>query len=213
MNILKQLGEKLFPHLLGQKTNKYNSLGNKAVSKGAQFAELSYGHSVPQNVDGYGEYLSKYSNDDIRVYKDDKNKNINLSIRGTDLSDSNRAFKDLRSDTIGVLFGKKEDDPRFYEANRLTDSLRHKFKDYKINTFSHSLGGSISKYISGKHPEVKSMVFNAGSSPFVKEQSQSNVQQYRNSGDLISSFNNPNNTGGTYYSKSLMGHSITNFTN
>jgi hypothetical protein len=212
MNILKQFGAKMFPSFLGQKTNQFNSLGNKSISNSARFAELSYKHSMPENMEGYGEYLPKYSNDGIRVYKDDKNKTINMSIRGTDLSDKSRALQDLKSDALGVFLGKKEDDPRFYEASRLTDTLRHKFKDYKINSFGHSLGGSISKYISDKHPEVKSVVFNAGSSPLVREQKQSNVVQYRSSGDLISAFNNPSNTGGTFYSNPLMGHSITNFT-
>jgi putative lipase involved disintegration of autophagic bodies len=169
-------------------------------------ASISYDEKRPESIGNGFNINNKYSDDRVAVYINDENKQIVLSIRGTRMSD----MSDIVSDVKGVVFGMKEDDPNFYYVNRLVRSLKLKFKGYKITSYGHSLGGSISNYVAEKNPDIKAVTFNAGSSPFVKEKPLDNVISYRTNNDIVSAFSNSgSNTNNTIQASTLTpAHSI-----
>ena len=62
----------IFSYLLGDKGN--TNIIPLAVKSKANFANVAYHKDSPKNIPGYGEYLPKFSNDDIRVYKNPESK-------------------------------------------------------------------------------------------------------------------------------------------
>jgi hypothetical protein len=70
--------------------------------------------------------------------------------------------QDIPSDITGVFAGKRKDDPRFYEAQRLARTVSRKYDTYLTG---HSLGGSLASYAVKANPSInlRSEVFNPGS--------------------------------------------------
>lgn len=191
-----------FPYLLGEKTERPV---NKDIHNLANFASISYKQDRPKHIEGFGDYDKSLSNEYHSVYKNPESKNIYLGIRGTKMNDVN----DLKAD-VGIFVGNTSA-KRFEDANNLVKQMKQQYPEYKITSIGHSLGGAISKEITKNNPEIQSYTFNAGSSPFGKNEKVKNAIDVRKTGDIISAFNKPNNTGGDYNSSFLAGHSIKNF--
>lgn len=90
---------------------------------------------------------------ELTAYKDDINKKIYISHRGT----ANK--KDLAAD-IAIFFGMEKYQPRFQRAQTTVDELKRKYPDYEIIHTGHSLGGSVAQFVAKKG---RSVTFNKGS--------------------------------------------------
>lgn len=188
MTEIPMLGLKsYFPYLLGQKKTSLTDYPSEDVSRLAQFANVSYQTDRPESIQGFGQNIPKYTNEDIASYVDPNSKKINVSIRGTDLTDLEKAKKDIRSDIFGVALGKTIDDPRFYEAKRVVESLKREYPNYEISTYGTSLGGSIGRQIAREMPDVKSISFNPGAGlGELTQKAPKKSKVYRVRGDIIS---------------------------
>ena len=111
---------------------------------------------------------------------------------------------DVGTDATGIALGMKDSDPRFYNSNRLVQTLKHVYPDYTIETTGHSLGGNLSKYVAEKNPDVKGIGYNTGSFvPDLFKQNPSNFTSIRTSNDVVSLFDRPSNTGGVIQTDTL----------
>lgn len=122
----------------------------------AHLAKISY---LPKSerqseANRLGYQIADQDEDRVLLTKGDK---AIISLRGTDLTKSKRAFRDLLTDTA-VVFGQAEKTPR-YIANEqfLRKAMEKGYKD--IETVGHSLGGNASVALA-KDYGIKATVFN-----------------------------------------------------
>lgn len=96
------------------------------------------------------------------VYIDTKNNKIVMSIRGTDLKHGmGEAVSDLLTDAA-VAFGATKGTKRYKRSENKLMELKEKYPDMEIESFGHSLGGTIGANLSKKHG-ITSHNFNTGS--------------------------------------------------
>ncbi len=113
----------------------------------------------PLEYMGYN-YNPRYSSEETAVYTrpmgSERGEAI-IAFRGT--SDFAR---DIPTDITGVFGGKRKDDPRFYEAQRLARTVS---KKYDTVVTGHSLGGSLATHAVKVNPNanLRAEVFNPGS--------------------------------------------------
>lgn len=134
------------------------------------------------------------------VYVDKQQRPV-IVFRGT------KDVADLGVDA-DILLGQRKH-KRFDEAVELERRVRRKYGRAPQLT-GHSLGGSIANHVSQKN-DNQAVVFNPGSSPFLRESLGKNTRVRRDRNDFISSgfggnFQVPNILG------TLYGHSISRFT-
>ena len=134
--------------------NVYNTNNEKADANMREFLPL---HKIlPELTDGYSTVIMKPHRD--------KPNDIIISYRGT------QNLTDLAVDAAQIATGSPLEKlgnintGYFRIAQDKYDSVKEKYPDANITTTGHSLGGSLGYYI-GKKNDVKSYIFNAGSSP------------------------------------------------
>jgi hypothetical protein len=96
------------------------------------------------------------------VYIDPKNNKVYMSIRGTSLKTGyGDAITDLLTDA-SVAFGRVNGTKRFKRSERKLMELKEKYPDMEVESFGHSLGGTIGSNLSKKHG-IQSHNFSTGS--------------------------------------------------
>ena len=183
MDILGKVGQAYFPYLLGQKGSRRESIPSH-IQKSAQFANLGYKkpEERPRKIENFGEYLPQYSNKDVAIYKDDKTKQMNIAIRGSDFS---QPVKDLVGD-IALIAGKLDETPRYKDVKNTIELAKKTNPEYKTKSISHSLGASTGRYLVEEGVLDKSLGFSEGISPFFQPQDNRNVSSIRFKSDIIS---------------------------
>jgi hypothetical protein len=182
MDILGKIPKLYLPYLLGTKQNPMSvPLG---VKESARFANLGYKkpEDRPKEVENYGKYMNEFSNKDVAIYKDDKNKQMNIAIRGSDFS---QPIKDLVGD-IGLIAGKLDETPRYKEVVKTIEMAKKNNPEYKTKSISHSLGASTGRLLVEKNIIDKAQGFSEGISPFFQPKDNRNVQSIRFKSDIIS---------------------------
>ena len=132
----------------------YNNGKEKAGKKLNEF--LPNHQLIPELSDGYSATIIKK--------RQDKPDEIIVAYRGTqNLKD---AFVDLTNIAIGSPIEKIGGIPTGYFriAQDKYDAVKQAYPNANISTTGHSLGGSLAYYI-GKKNDVRSYIYNAGSSP------------------------------------------------
>jgi hypothetical protein len=132
----------------------YNNGKEKAGKKLNEF--LPNHQLIPELSDGYSSTIIKK--------RQDKPDEIIVAYRGTqNLKD---AFVDLTNIAIGSPIEKIGGIPTGYFriAQDKYDAVKQAYPNAVISTTGHSLGGSLAYYI-GKKNDVRSYIYNAGSSP------------------------------------------------
>ena len=132
----------------------YNHGKKKAGKKLNEF--LPNHQLIPELSDGYSSTIIKK--------RQDKPDEIIVAYRGTqNLKD---AFVDLTNIAIGSPIEKIGGIPTGYFriAQDKYDAVKQAYPNANISTTGHSLGGSLAYYI-GKKNDVRSYIYNAGSSP------------------------------------------------
>jgi hypothetical protein len=132
----------------------YNNGKEKAGKKLNEF--LPNHQLIPELSDGYSSTIIKK--------RQDKPDEIIVAYRGTqNLQD---AFVDLTNIAIGSPIEKIGGIPTGYFriAQDKYDAVKQAYPNANISTTGHSLGGSLAYYI-GKKNDVRSYIYNAGSSP------------------------------------------------
>lgn len=111
---------------------------------------------LPDNPDY--KYDKDMSSPQFAVYKSLPKRKAILIIRGTaDLPD---VWTDIKN--VISTYGKETSD-RFWNAERTVQTLQN--TGYTVTMYSHSLGSTIATFISERHPEIRSIEFNRGTSP------------------------------------------------
>jgi dienelactone hydrolase len=204
---LRDIGKAYLPTFFGDKRPSKNNI--KGLDKVASIAGVSYTapNKRPQAIDN-SSYDPRYSDNQIATYRDDQSKQFNVSFRGT------AALHDVGTDISAVVLGKRDSNPYFQRANKVVDELQSTYPNYKINVYGHSLGGSVVNDVAKKHPQIRGYAFNegAGIPEMLGRKNSNNVQSYRNSTDIASTFSNPTNTGNTLTDKNINSHGIDTFT-
>ena len=132
----------------------YNHGQKKAGKKLNEF--LPNHQLIPELSDGYSATIIKK--------RQDKPDEIIVAYRGT--QNLNDAFVDLTNIAIGSPIDKLGGIPTGYFriAQDKYDAVKQAYPNAIISTTGHSLGGSLAYYI-GKKNDVRSYIYNAGSSP------------------------------------------------
>lgn len=137
----------------------YAKLANASYQKPAkrQIYNINYGlkdKGLIYDADASDQYHA--------VYIDPKDKKIYVSIRGTQLKHGfGEAATDLLTDAQ-VAFGLTESTKRYKQSDKKIQELKEKYPDMNIETYGHSLGGSIGENLSKKYG-ITSHNFNTGS--------------------------------------------------
>lgn len=151
----------------------------------AEASRLSYGNNDEADKLA-GHTLDKdLSNHERKVWVNNESGNIVLGHRGTELKDKRHRVKDIFSD-VALAFGAERLDPRFRSAERHLKAVEGKYKDKKITTTGHSLGGQVSTYLGKKSNNVdRAVTYNKGFTPFSDRGSNKSTNYYTQ-GDIIS---------------------------
>lgn len=183
MDILGRVGKAYLPYLLGQKGSQREPIPQH-IKQSAEFANLGYKSPKqrPRKIEDFGNYLPEYSSKDVAIYKNDKNKQINMAIRGSDFS---QPIKDIVGD-IGLISGKLHETPRYKEVKNTIELVKKNNPEYKTKAISHSLGASTGRYLVEEGVIDKSLGFSEGISPFFQPQDNRNVSSIRFKSDAIS---------------------------
>ena len=217
-NLGKKIGKLLLPSFFSQKIPS-NSVKNNNLREYAQLANVSYKkddeRTLPEFPDA--KYLPRYSDERIAVFKDDKNKVILVSFRGTaDLTD-------VKTDIFQIALGVgKDTHPDYYNADRTITTLEKTYPSYNIVISGHSKGGNVASYVAERHPNVISLEFQKGAGlPELLKSIQGkkdgkNELQFRTDNDLVSALGNNTirNTGSVFSDGNpnpLKSHSIQTF--
>lgn len=116
-----------------KKRRKENSLKGRTIWKSKRKVELS--DPILKNF----KKNKQLSSSNYGVYVDEINKQVVLSIRGTDLMQS---LKDLYYD-YKIIVGKETETSYYKNAYKLLKKIIKKYKDYRITLTGSSLGGRI----------------------------------------------------------------------
>ena len=116
-----------------KKRRKENSLKGRTIWKSKRKVELD--DPILKNF----IKDNRLSTSNYGVYVDDKNKQVVLSIRGTDLMQS---LKDLYYD-YKIIVGQETVTSYYKNAYKLLKKIIKKYKNYKITLTGSSLGGRI----------------------------------------------------------------------
>ena len=123
----------------------------------AKIAEAAYNPSPPQTLDGY-QFISKFSNDRIKVYHDNSSGNLVIGIRGTKVTNVNDLIADYN-----IIKNRLHLDPSY---RKVRDQVRTIIDAYGPGVIlsGHSLGGAMVIEILTEFPnQIKAAyVFNSG---------------------------------------------------
>ncbi len=192
------------------KQPSFLQLGKKGIQRFGRFANVSYEKDPPQ-VSDFGRLLEKFSDDDIKVYQDEANKVINVSIRGSDFSSAERGKRDIVSDLKIMTLGIDNNDPRMFFSNRLVKTLKRAYPDYQIRTIGFSLGARIAQEITRNQPDVESVALNPASGLMdVIKGAPDNSKTIRVSGDPFSALAQGNVTTIQAEKNPLYAHALAN---
>lgn len=218
MELGRKLGEGVMmglkaylPTIFGAK-NAPSTISNiRGLSNVASLADIGYQSDKQTTFNGATIQPSlSFDRDRIAVYKDDTNKRIYVSLRGTVLSSTEDLLSDLR---IATGIGRR-DDPYLFSADKTIANLTRKYPDYKIILAGHSLGGYITRQLAAKYPQIQAFGFNAGAGlpEAVSPPASSNYTGIRQGADVVSALEKVQNTGGTLNTTtSLFPHGIATF--
>jgi hypothetical protein len=166
----------------------------------ATASESAYDESVPENY----SKLPDLSSPEISTFRHNTQPHYIISHRGTDLSKSSSARKDVRAD-LNIALGNKEADALHKRRTKKTEAIIKKIKRkepaHDVFLTGHSLGGSTSSHAMSSSQVVRENVkahhtFNSGSSalqkkpevtPDVKAALMEKSTHHRVKGDEISS--------------------------
>lgn len=127
----------------------------------ASFAKSAYStdNKVRQSTVPNGFILdTELSNRNRAVYFNPDTYSVILSERGTKLEEKT-AIPDLLTDT-SLALGFGENTTRFRNAAKTAKAVQEKYQGWTFETASHSLGGSISKYLHDNF-DFRATVFSA----------------------------------------------------
>ena len=123
---------------------------------------------------------SDLSNRNEQVYFNPTDKKLLYSVKGTDIT----SLKDLGTD-LYLAVGKLKHTNRYKEAKNVLQEAKAKYHPMETTLASHSLGGTISQYISDKNDKV----FTLDKGATFGQKSRTNEKAYRTSGDPVSLLN------------------------
>jgi hypothetical protein len=133
-----------------------------------------YGNFLKQN--GY-ELDTELDNDREKVFYNKDTKKVIIAYKGT------TDYKDVKADLDGIALGDYNH-PEFELANKSYENVKNKYGD-NILLSGHSLGGSKAINVGKKYNiEDNAVVFNPGTSPLRKLET--NAIVYRDPNDLVS---------------------------
>lgn len=211
-SILEMFGGKIrIGGSIGRKSVKNFTIGTKrpSIERYASLANVAYESPTerPETLNNFTLNPS-LSNERIAVYTSDKDKRVQIGLRGT------ANLQDVATDITAVIGGKRESNPYFKSAEETVQKVREQFPSYGISVAGHSLGGSVGREIAKKNPDVKVFGFNPGAS--VQDALTPNPDNFytiRNRMDIVSALDNPSNVSGTFYSERnpLRAHGIGTF--
>jgi hypothetical protein len=166
------------------------------------------------------QFIVEEATRDFAAFKNPKTKEIIIAIAGTRFGEE-EGISDILTHPH-IVFKNLENTYRYKEAKEFIDSIKKRYKNYKIVVTGHSLGGRIAEGYGRENPDVKVVVFNSPGTYDLHELDRKNPVKYRNiysftiDGDIMSI----KSTGGKEYMmhkrssmpKTLVGHhSIVNF--
>lgn len=109
---------------------------------------------------------SRYSNENNAVFRNYKNKQVIVAVRGTDFKRGlDPLLSDLANDTL-IAAGLSKIGGRYQETRDLIEQLQRdvNYSTYDISLTGHSLGGTTANHV-GIDLDLPSTVFNPGASP------------------------------------------------
>ena len=134
----------------------------------------SYSNKHRENMNGY-KLDKELSNHNQQVYYNPEHKKLVVSVAGT------HNLRDWGTDFyLGI--GKLKDTNRYKEAKSVYDKAKNKYNPMQATAVGHSLGSSISNYITSGND--KSVGLDGGYT--VGQTARNNSTQYRSSGDVVS---------------------------
>ena len=134
----------------------------------------SYSNKHRENMNGY-KLDKELSNHNQQVYYNPEHKKLVVSVAGT------HNLRDWGTDFyLGI--GKLKDTNRYKEAKSVYDKAKAKYNPLQSTAVGHSLGSSISNYITSGND--KSVGLDGGYT--IGQTSRNNSKQYRSSGDVVS---------------------------
>jgi hypothetical protein len=121
--------------------NKYNDYKT--------MAELAYepdSNIISSKAKEMGYHVDPaLSSKESTVFVNPTTNRATVAYRGTVPS-----WKDVKSD-LAIMTGFEKHDSRFRQANRHFSQVKDKYKDFKLDTTGHSLGGQLAKYVNDKN--------------------------------------------------------------
>ena len=134
----------------------------------------SYSNKHRENMNGY-KLDKELSNHNQQVYYNPEHKKLVVSVAGT------HNARDWGTDFyLGI--GKLKDTNRYKEAKSVYDKAKAKYNPLQSTAVGHSLGSSISNYITSGND--KSVGLDGGYT--IGQTSRNNSTQHRSSGDVVS---------------------------
>ena len=134
----------------------------------------SYSNKHRENMNGY-KLDKELSNHNQQVYYNPDHKKLVVSVAGT------HNLRDWGTD-IFLGAGKLKDTNRYKEAKSVYDKAKSKYNPMQSTAVGHSLGSSISNYITSGND--KSVGLDGGYT--IGQKARSNSTQFRSSGDVVS---------------------------
>ena len=134
----------------------------------------SYSNKHRENMNGY-KLDKELSNHNQQVYYNPDHKKLVVSVAGT------HNLRDWGTD-IFLGAGKLKDTNRYKEAKSVYDKAKNKYNPMQSTAVGHSLGSSISNYITSGND--KSVGLDGGYT--IGQKTRSNSTQFRSSGDVVS---------------------------
>jgi hypothetical protein len=136
----------------------------------------SYSNKHRENMNGY-KLDKELSSTNQQVYYNPEHKKLVVSVKGTDMMSP----RDWGTD-IFLGAGKLKDTNRYKEAKSVYDKAKNKYNPMQATAVGHSLGSSISNYITSGND--KSVGLDGGYT--IGQTSRNNSKQFRSSGDVVS---------------------------
>jgi tetratricopeptide (TPR) repeat protein len=136
----------------------------------------SYSNKHRENMNGY-KLDKELSSKNQQVYYNPEHKKLVVSVKGTDMMSPRDWGTDFY---LGI--GKLKDTNRYKEAKSIYDKAKAKYNPMQSTAVGHSLGSSISNYITSGND--KSVGLDGGYT--IGQTSRNNSKQYRSSGDVVS---------------------------
>jgi hypothetical protein len=136
----------------------------------ARAASIAYRNSNEEREKEIKRYMKGFkldtelSNDNVAIIYNPKTKEVITSVRGTDLSNPKRRYKDLRTDALIALGVDRFLSKRTKHVKSVFKNTQAKYPSYEHTISGHSLGAKVASNIS-KSTGTPSVVFNKGSSP------------------------------------------------